>query len=265
MDNFKCKICQKATKCIFETDVLNRYKAKYFKCLNCGFIQTEKPYWLEEAYKSAITDLDLGLISRNIFFSEIINKIILNTFSHNSKFLDYAGGCGIFTRLMRDKGLNFYREDKYCTNLFAKTFDVKDLKEKQKFELVTAFEVFEHFENPIKDIKKIFKYSDSIIFSTELQPEIEISNEHDWWYFTPETGQHVSFYTLKSLELLARKYGYNFYSNSSNLHLFSKHKFIDNPLINFDSNKSTELPKLETLLQRDFNFIKKLKRILKPN
>ncbi len=42
-------------------------------------------------------------------------------------FLDYAGGYGVFTRLMRDIGFDFYWHDPYTQNLFANGFE-KDIK-----------------------------------------------------------------------------------------------------------------------------------------
>jgi hypothetical protein len=108
-------------KKIFNTDVLNKYKVDYFQCLNCNFIQTEKPYWLDEAYSDAITKLDIGIIYRNINFSNTITQFFKNNlFSSDGIYLDYGGGYGIFVRMMRDKGFNFYRQDVFCNNLFAK-------------------------------------------------------------------------------------------------------------------------------------------------
>ena len=198
MSRINCKICSSSIKHIFNSKVLDKYDVGYYQCINCGFIQTDEPHWLEEAYNSAITSLDLGLISRNVEYSDKISKLILNNFDINAKFLDYAGGYGMFTRLMRDKGFDYYHQDKFCVNLYAQNFELDDLPKKTKFEFVTAFEVFEHFNNPTEEIKKIFEHSDKIIFSTELQPDLKIESVDDWWYFTPETGQHIAFYSKKA-------------------------------------------------------------------
>ena len=66
-----CKICTKSLHELFEAQLLGKYQSKYYQCANCGFIQTEDPYWLEEAYASAITNLDLGYATRNIKFAEV--------------------------------------------------------------------------------------------------------------------------------------------------------------------------------------------------
>ncbi len=50
----------------FEATVLGRFKSHYFCCAHCGLLQTEAPYWLEQAYQEPITSGDTGLVSRNI-------------------------------------------------------------------------------------------------------------------------------------------------------------------------------------------------------
>jgi 2-polyprenyl-3-methyl-5-hydroxy-6-metoxy-1,4-benzoquinol methylase len=219
-----CKVCSGKSEIIFKAKVLEKYDVGYYQCTNCRFIQTEDPYWLPEAYNNAITSLDIGLLSRNNMLLPVAKTIISTIFNKNEKFIDYAGGYGVFVRLMRDAGYDFYRQDIYCENIFAKEFDISDNKGfNGKYELLTAFEVFEHLINPLEEIEKMLAYSDNIFFSTELQPEKEIRPD-TWWYVTPETGQHIAFYTVKALEVIAAKYGLHLYTNGTHLHLFTKKK-----------------------------------------
>jgi hypothetical protein len=97
--------------------MLGKYEAKYYQCSDCQFIQTEEPFWLEEAYKDAITKLDIGLVYRNENITPIISTIIQLLFSKSKRFIDYGGGYGLFVRMMRDRGFDFYRQDIYCENL----------------------------------------------------------------------------------------------------------------------------------------------------
>lgn len=256
MNNPRCKICSTVTSHIFDGNVLGKYKVGYYRCQNCDFIQNEEPYWLDEAYKNAITDLDIGLISRNMMYSDQVYKVIISNFDYKSRFLDYAGGYGMFTRMMRDKGLDFYHEDKFCANIYAENFTLSDLPNKTKFELITAFEVFEHFSDPIAEIKKLLKFSNTVIFSTELHPSSQLKSTNDWWYFTPETGQHLSFYSIRSLEIIADKFGLYFYSHK-NLHMLTKRSFHINPLTNFKNNIQFS----NSLLQQDYEYIKKVLKI----
>ena len=260
MSKPNCKICSSPLKHIFNSKILYKHDVAYYKCTNCGFIQTDEPYWLNEAYDSAIANLDLGLISRNLNYAKRISNLIINNFDINANFLDYAGGYGIFTRLMRDKGFDYYHQDKFCANLYAQNSELDSLPKKTKFELVTAFEVFEHFVDPIEEIKKIFKYSDVIVFSTELCPDLEFNNSNQWWYFAPETGQHIAFYSKKSLEFIANTMSLFFYTQN-NLHILSKTKLDEKRLFLAGANHSN----LKSLLEEDFQLARKINKINNSN
>lgn len=253
MENNSCKICGSKREKIFTKGILGKYNVSYHKCLSCGFLQTEKPHWLKESYSSAITATDIGLVNRNITFSNIVEDIIYKHFDKNAKFLDYAGGYGLFTRIMRDKGFDFYHEDKYCENIFAKHFDIHGLPEKdRKFELVTAFEMMEHIENPFEELDYIFSMTDNFLFSMELVPDKDLEN---WWYLGTEHGQHISFYAKESLEKIAQKYDKSYYSNES-LHFISKRKDLKGV---FDGAKEEISPseKLSSRTWSDFEIIRK--------
>lgn len=220
-----CKICDSTCNLLFEARILLKYGISYFKCPHCGFIQTETPYWLKEAYESAITSLDLGYVSRNLMYRDIVTSVIKKKFNQQGCFLDYGGGYGLFVRLMRDVGFDYYRQDEYCENIFSKEFDINDIESKSDFELLTAFEVFEHLDNPLVEIERMLKHSDSILFSTSLQPSSKkIESVVDWEYFAPETGQHIAFYTEKSLLIIAQRYHLNLYSDKGTLHLLTRKK-----------------------------------------
>ncbi|OKH30413.1 glycosyl transferase group 1 [[Phormidium ambiguum] IAM M-71] len=215
----KCKICRSETTHFAKATILEKYDIDYFKCENCGFVQTEEPYWLSEAYTNAIASSDVGLVFRNLQFSQITSNIIFSIFDDSSKFLDYGGGYGLFVRLMRDAGFDFYWYDKFCENIFAKGFAT--VAEEGEYELVTAFEVFEHFSNPLTEIQSILKFSRNIFFSTELLPENN-PKPGEWWYYSLQDGQHIAIYTAKSLAIIAETLGLNYYTNGLNLHLITE-------------------------------------------
>jgi methyltransferase type 11 len=216
-----CKICNGLAKKFDHGFILNKYHIDYFQCEKCGFVQTENPYWLKESYSDAISVSDTGVIARNIIFSKIATFVMSSCVNTKCDFLDYGGGYGIFTRMMRDNGFNFYWYDKYAINLVARGFE-GSISEK-KYEAVTSFENFEHFENPIEEIEKIFSLTDFVLFSTELV-KVPAPSTNNWWYYCLEHGQHISIFSNKTLEYIAKKYGYNLISNGRNLHIFSKKK-----------------------------------------
>jgi len=164
------------------------------------------------------------MVYRNLHLAESTAKLLASSFNKTGQFLDYAGGYGLFTRLMRDKGFKFYNTDIYCQNLFAESFDLVGLPPGTSFELTTAFEVFEHLPKPIEEINAMLKYADNLLFTTELQPA-GLDDMSSWAYIAPETGQHIAFYNEKSLAHVAKQAGFNFYTDGSFLHLFTRRTF----------------------------------------
>ena len=218
----ECKICQSPSHFIFSKTLLTKYEVSFFKCSYCEFIQTEEPYWLNEAYNPPLSPLDVTLASRQIRFSQLTEDVISNYFSCGGKFLDYGGGSGLFVRMMRDKGYSFYRQDKYADNIFAQYFDVVDLPSHERsFALLTCFEVLEHLADPLAEISKMFFLSQNIFFSTVLQPKVCLEDLKKWDYFGDLHGQHISFYTEKALKLIATKFNRNYYSDGNQFHLFT--------------------------------------------
>jgi hypothetical protein len=255
----ECKICNAKAVSYFTCRVMNKYDVQYFRCTKCKFIQTEDPYWLPDAYKSAITSLDVGLVYRNEYLAPIVQTTISKWFNAQGQFIDYGGGYGLLVRMMRDRGFNFFRQDMYCKNLFAEQFDINDVPP-FKASLLTAFEVFEHLTDPVKELEKMLAMSEAVMFSTEVQPLDEVSPD-TWWYVAPETGQHISLYSRSSLYALADRFNLNYSWNEHNIHLFSKKnisnnafKFYTHPSVSFWYNKL--FVKMPSLIPTDLDFIK---------
>lgn len=222
MDELTCRICSGPSTFLFHKKVLEKYEVGYYRCKNCSFVQTEEPYWLKEAYSNTIVNEDIGLVNRNIKLAPFLQRVINTLFDPDGRFLDFGGGYGLLTRIMRDKGYDFYHYDSHCENLFARQFEVHDMfKREQGFKLITCLEVLEHMKEPVGEIEAIYRYTDSIFFSTEIVPK---DNLIDWWYFMPKAGQHISLFSLKSLSELARRLKVNFYTNNYGYHLFTKCK-----------------------------------------
>ncbi len=226
----KCKICRQVNHSIFNAKILHKYDIKYYHCSDCGFLQTEEPYWLEEAYVESINVSDTGIMRRNLHLSKTVSILLYFLFQRNEKFVDFAGGYGIFTRLMRDIGFDFAWYDPYTTNLMARGFEYSD---KDKIELVTSFESFEHFVNPLDEIEKMLAVSKNILFSTYTLP-LDVPKPEDWWYYGLEHGQHISLYSVETLRFIAKKYGLNLLTNDINIHLLTEkpiHPYIFKILI----------------------------------
>jgi hypothetical protein len=224
-----CKICGKTSSKIFRRRILNKYDIDYFQCSSCGFIQTEEPYWLKEAYRRPINIEDTGIIQRNNLLAKRTSAILFFMFDKSGSFLDYGGGYGLFVRIMRDNGFNFYWDDPATENMFARGFEY-DAARINKIECITTFECFEHFVDPIQEIEKILSLSDSILFSTETFKS-GTPGPDQWKYYYFSHGQHISLFSLASLRSIARKYDMHLYTNGKSFHLLT-HRSLNNMVFN---------------------------------
>jgi len=214
-----CPISGELMTPTFQAKIMSKYLVTYYYCQESGLIKTEKAFWLDEAYSSAIAATDTGIVQRNLIHSKLMTTILHLLFNGEGKFLDVSGGFGLLTRIMRDKGFDFYTTDKYCTNLFANYFE-PDTEFKAK--ALCAFEVLEHIEDPKRFLMEIFdKYGcKTLIFST-----LTFSNDqippNSWWYYSFETGQHITFYQPRTLSLLAKLLNLYYYEITSSIHIIT--------------------------------------------
>lgn len=214
----ECKICGSPSTVVFQALVLRKYNVTYFKCVSCGFIQTEDPYWLKEAYEHSINISDTGIVMRNRRSTRIATALIFLFFDRKAKFLDHAGGYGLFTRMMRDVGFDFYWSDPFTPNTMARGFEAEP---GGHYQLSTSFESFEHFNDPVAETKRLLENSDNILASTELIP-LPVPGRQ-WWYYGFEHGQHIALYTRESFQALASKLNLHYY-NLDNFHLLTRRR-----------------------------------------
>lgn len=212
-----CKVCDTPSTFFGEIDVLKKHRVRYFRCEICGFIQTETPYWLEEAYSSAIAAQDVGIMQRNLANCRLTSAVLNLIFPKMSSAVDFGAGHGMFVRMMRDRGFNFFWSDLHATNDYARGFESQ---EGSTYDFLTAFEVLEHLTNPVADLSKLMSLSDNVFVSTCIVPQ-SVPALSDWWYYSPSTGQHIAFYTTESLRILAARFGRNLLTFGS-YHLFTK-------------------------------------------
>jgi hypothetical protein len=217
MTNKSCTICGGAAKLFGEAKVLRRHRARYFRCESCGFVRADEPVWLAEAYSEALSSLDVGAVSRNLRGACLAGAVIRRFFEQDGRFVDYGAGAGLFVRLMRDAGFDFRWADKFATNVFAKGFEAESGS--GKHEMLTAFEVFEHLEDPVAELERMLAWSRNILFSTVLLPP-DAPGPGKWWYYGLEHGQHVAFYTPAALRALAERFGL-WTCSAGELHLLS--------------------------------------------
>ena len=204
---------------LFAARILGKYDVQYFHCGACGYVRTEQPYWLEEAYSAAIAVADTGIMQRNWSLSAKLACTLFFCLQPRASYLDVAGGYGILTRMMRDYGFDYYWEDKYCENLLARGFEAPAAA--APFAALSGFEVIEHTVDPVEFVRETMARHScrTLIFST-LTYAGEQPPPADWWYYSPMTGQHISFFQQRTLGRIAARLGLEFHS-SGGLHVFT--------------------------------------------
>lgn len=212
-----CRACR--TALVREQTVIVRgAPAELFRCPSCGLFEFPEPDWLDAAYTDPIADIDVGLPSRCIALATYTEAIIRAQRLTDRTHLDYGGGYGLLTRLLRDRGIDMRHYDPYATNLFAQGFD-GDLE--QQYGCITLIEVFEHLLDPLDVIRELREHAELIVISTVLVPPGR-DDIADWWYLIPHLGQHVTFFTESALAAIARECGLHLTSDGAGLHVLSR-------------------------------------------
>jgi hypothetical protein len=216
-----CYVCGAEMKPLFQLRVLGKHDVHYFQCETCGYARTEEPYWLEDAYSDAIARADTGILQRNWALSSKLACALFLSFDCRAAYLDVAGGYGLLTRLMRDYGFDFYWQDKFCENLIARGFEAE--RSSKPFAAVSCFEAVEHTVNPLEFIAQTLEqhHCRNFIFSTVTYDRPR--PDPNWWYLSPATGQHISFFQQRTLRIMAERLQLHFYSNAG-LHIFSERR-----------------------------------------
>lgn len=216
----KCRVCFSLLSKAFASANLLGRSVDYFECSQCAYVQTEEPTWLNEAYASSINSSDTGIMTRNLSNVGLVLASLVLMKERNGKVVDYAGGHGFLVRLLRDNGIDAVWADPYTENLVARGFEYSG----ESASLVTAFEAFEHFLNPVEEIERLLSISPNILFTTTLAPR-PAPQPSDWWYYGLDHGQHIGFYRVETLHYLANKFGLNLLTDGSSTHFFTKKRY----------------------------------------
>jgi hypothetical protein len=200
INNYLCRLCNGTLVFKFNLLVLKKYPVAYCECSSCESLQTDKPFWLKEAYSINLSKFDTGAAQRNI--NNFIKVFLVSKVLNLKNIIDVGGGDGLLCRLLRDAEFNCFSTDKYATPTYAQEFNNPSFSSP---ELALAFEVIEHFENPPLEFDKFFFNNPKFIL---LSTGIYKKQEKSWWYLNPESGQHVFFYSEKAIKYLAKRNDY---------------------------------------------------------
>ena len=191
----------------------------YYLCPDCGFcfapdFASRSPAWFKEnIYNGDYAKYDPEALGARAAYSA---RMLINAYSFARKdiwHLDYGCGKGHLTQLLQKAGFDSTGYDPF--------YHVAEPSPLNKFNLITAYEVFEHVPWPLDLLDTLLFYLENpgvIIFSTlvsdgEIVPGLPL----DWWYAAPRNG-HISLFSTKSLQHLAASRGLTLYSMAPGVH-----------------------------------------------
>jgi SAM-dependent methyltransferase len=231
----RCQICEGAS---FPLDVVDFNKSceeargkhlpltgvpiYYYLCEQCGFcFAPEFSQWKLEDFEKRIYNSEYVQVDPD--YLEVRPrtnaKNLIDAFGYRGpeiRHLDYGGGRGLLSNLLHKSGWQSTSYDPFVDH------DIH-LESLGKFDLITAYEVFEHVPNVkqlIGNLSSLLVQDGVILFSTLLSDgKLGSRQRISWWYASPRNG-HISLFSRKSLAILGAKEGFHLGSFSSGFHAY---------------------------------------------
>jgi SAM-dependent methyltransferase len=230
-----CPVCRGAVSLLDVVDfnkTCEEFRGRYFDlagvpvyyalCGSCGFcFAPELCAWPPEEFAARIYNDEYVVVDPDCVETRPrANAASLVRMFRNLpasiRHLDYGGGNGLLAKVLREAGWDSVSYDPLAD---------KDVKAEHlgKFDLITAFEVFEHVpdvQGLMSDLRLLLSPGGVVLFSTLLSDgDIQPNRRLTWWYASPRNG-HISLFSKRSLALLAKNSGWNFGSFSRGSHAF---------------------------------------------
>lgn len=194
----------------------------YVLCDQCRFcFAPEFTTWSLEQFETKIYNAEYVVVDPDYLDTRprANANSLLATFGDRGKelrHLDYGGGRGLLSDLLREKGWQSESYDPFVD----RSVSLQDLG---RFDLVTAYEVFEHVPDVrrlVADLASLLNPDGVVLFSTLLSNgNLSPGHPVSWWYAAPRNG-HISLFSARSLAALGAIEGFSVGSFSQDLHAF---------------------------------------------
>lgn len=194
----------------------------YHRCDHCGHAFSPE-FWdwsdsdfLDHIYNDQYIDIDPDYRDVRPRHNASLLHNLFGTHKSAVRHLDYGGGNGQLTLLLQQSGWDSTSFDPFPHQSMS-------LDRLGTFNLITAFEVFEHVPDPrelMANISQLMSQECLVLFSTLTSDNALKKHERiNWWYCAPRNG-HINLFTRQSLALLAAPYQLNFGSLNEGFHCY---------------------------------------------
>lgn len=194
-----CSLCDTEAN-IFSTGENRQYRL----CNLCGLIFVPPEFHVPTESEIARYREHENSLDNEGYVEMFMKKVVLvkEHCPQTKTALDF--GCGyepVLKALLEREGI---KTDVFDSNFFP------DFPKRKTFDLVISTETFEHFKNPIKDIRQAASCVSSTGFLAvmtrfyPLEKEIPCEEKFSDWYYKRDPT-HIVFYTSKTFEWLAQE------------------------------------------------------------
>lgn len=235
----RCKFCRQGeVRRIFSATKLGKEKTPpEFTCTNCGFgvhgpiIKCKNcgMIYVDEAIPQKKISTYYEISEDTMYFSEQESrrktfghylKRLERLTHHKGKLLDVGTNTGLFVKLAKDNGWEAiglepnqkaanYAKSNYGVDLVQKSF-APGVFPRSSFDVITMWDVIEHFTNPLKQIKNVFSYlkPGGVFALTTVDPESPLAKAMGsrWpWYME----MHRIFFSQTTLRRYLQEGGFS--------------------------------------------------------
>lgn len=195
----QCKICSSSALNEIYDD---QFDIQYYLCEVCEYIFQDNEDIVSIKEEKKIYDQhDNSFESEGYvkMFKDFIKKGVNPFLKERAKALEFGCGPGpVLAKLLEMDG--------WDVTTYDPIYDDNTHYKEETYDLITSTEVFEHFSDPLKEIKHLstlLKPGGILSIMTLLHPKTKEAFK-DWWYKRDIT--HISFYSSKTLYLLGKMY-----------------------------------------------------------
>jgi 2-polyprenyl-3-methyl-5-hydroxy-6-metoxy-1,4-benzoquinol methylase len=172
------------------------------------YIYNEEYIQVDPAYSTIRPQKDVGMVHQLIAGARHV------------RILDYGGGTGVCAQILAGQG---YQADSWdpITDMDSDgLYNSRSIPAAASYDLVTAFEVFEHSPHPAETIREAtsFLRQDGVLFFSTCAIDALPPRTVGFWYIAPRNG-HVTIYTTASLRHILSTNGYRMHSFHTNWHI----------------------------------------------
>ena len=210
----KCLICSSNTDELFDKQL----KVTYDICQNCGFISKQKDYHLSHQEEKVRYSKHQNFPDNEGYVNIFMNMINLHVkgLKNVKTILDFGSGPYPTLKILLQR-------EGYDVTIFDPYFHNDLTYRNKKYDLIVSTEVFEHFSDPISEIKELLELirDDGYLCIMTNFRTMNTEDFLNWYYRRDHT--HVSFFNNDTFQYIKKKFNVlEISNNNKNIIVFQK-------------------------------------------